>query len=197
MGMQDLTALVGSRICHDLVGPLGAIGNGVELLTMANGAPGAEMDLISESVVNATARLRFFRIAFGAAADHQLIPRSEVLSVLAAASPSGRHSYLWEPREDLPRTELRVAFLVIQCLETALPHGGDIQIRRGGTDWTIIGDSARLSVDPALWDSLTAPGARVPLTPALVQFALLPGALAEAQRSLSIQRGSNRIEIGF
>ena len=197
MGTQDLTSLVGSRICHDLIGPLGAIGNGVELLTMANGAPGAEMDLISESVVNATARLRFFRIAFGAAADHQLIPRSEVLSVLSAASRGQRHSYLWEPREDVPRTELRVAFLVIQCLETALPHGGDIQIRRAGTDWTIIGDSARLSVDPALWDSLTAPGARVPLTPALVQFALLPGALAEAQRSLSIQRGSNRIEIGF
>jgi len=197
MGTQDLTSLVGSRICHDLIGPLGAIGNGVELLTMANGAPGAEMDLINESVVNATARLRFFRIAFGAASDHQLIPRSEVLSVLAAASRGQRHSYLWEPREDVPRTELRVAFLVIQCLETALPHGGDIQIRRAGTDWTIIGDSARLSVDPALWDSLTAPAARVPLTPALVQFALLPGALADAKRSLNIQRGTNRIEVGF
>ena len=78
-----------------------------------------------------------------------------------------------------------------------MPHGGDIHVRRSGTSWTIIGDSARLSVDPALWDSLTAPAARVPLTPALVQFALLPGAVAEAKRSLSIMRGENRLEASF
>jgi hypothetical protein len=36
----DLAALVGSRICHDLISPIGAIGNGVELLTLAGGAQG-------------------------------------------------------------------------------------------------------------------------------------------------------------
>jgi histidine phosphotransferase ChpT len=69
----DLCALIGSRLCHDLVSPVGAIGNGVELLSMEGaGAPmpagAAELSLVRESVENAQARLRFFRIAFGDAA---------------------------------------------------------------------------------------------------------------------------------
>jgi histidine phosphotransferase ChpT len=70
----DLTALVGSRICHDLVSPLGAIGNGVELLGLTGIAPSPEMALIVESVENANARLRFFRIAYGAAGTDQRLP---------------------------------------------------------------------------------------------------------------------------
>ena len=58
----ELAALIGSRICHDLVSPIGAIGNGVELLAMA-GAAGPEVRLIAESVAAANARIRFFRIA--------------------------------------------------------------------------------------------------------------------------------------
>ena len=54
----DLAALVGSRICHDLISPIGAIGNGVELLSLTDGDTGAEMDLINESVQNANARIR-------------------------------------------------------------------------------------------------------------------------------------------
>ena len=54
----DLTALLGSRICHDLISPIGAISNGVELLLMDNVAKGPEMTLIAESVANANARIR-------------------------------------------------------------------------------------------------------------------------------------------
>ena len=61
----ELNDLIGSRICHDLISPLGAIGNGVELLTMSGMTEVPEMTLISESVENANARIRFFRIAFG------------------------------------------------------------------------------------------------------------------------------------
>ncbi len=46
----DLAALVGSRICHDLISPIGAIGNGVELMMMEGAAKGPEMALITESV---------------------------------------------------------------------------------------------------------------------------------------------------
>jgi len=79
----DLNALVGSRICHDLISPIGAIGNGVELLQMESAAQGPELALISESVTNANARIRFFRIAFGAAGRDQRIGRSEVAGILA------------------------------------------------------------------------------------------------------------------
>ena len=69
----DLAALIASRICHDLISPIGAIGNGVELLAMEPGGPRPEMALISESVANANARIRFFRICFGQASSDQLV----------------------------------------------------------------------------------------------------------------------------
>ena len=65
----NIAALIGSRICHDLISPIGAINNGLELLEMTGTSSGPEMELISESVGNASARIRFFRIAYGAASD--------------------------------------------------------------------------------------------------------------------------------
>ena len=52
----DLSALIGSRICHDLISPIGAIGNGVELLMM-EGRAGPEVALIAESVAAANAQI--------------------------------------------------------------------------------------------------------------------------------------------
>ena len=74
----DLTALVGNRICHDLINPIGAIGNGVELLAMADGSPSAELALISQSVDSAKARIAMFRVAFGAASDTRQMGASEI-----------------------------------------------------------------------------------------------------------------------
>ena len=67
----ELSQLLGSRLCHDLVSPLGAIGNGVELLEMSPDFPGIaacpELQLIAESVSSARARIQIFRVAFGQA----------------------------------------------------------------------------------------------------------------------------------
>lgn len=56
----ELAELVGSRICHDLISPIGAIANGLELLTMSGTSSGAEMDLIADSAGDAGARIGFF-----------------------------------------------------------------------------------------------------------------------------------------
>jgi histidine phosphotransferase ChpT len=94
----DLAALIASRICHDLISPIGAIGNGVELLAMEPGGERPEMALISESVANANARIRFFRVCFGQAASEQRIARSEVTSILGDLGRGGRISYVWKVR---------------------------------------------------------------------------------------------------
>jgi len=64
---QDLSALVASRLRHDLGNPLGAVSNGVELLQMSGMANSPEMALIADALRDTEARLRFFRIAYGAA----------------------------------------------------------------------------------------------------------------------------------
>src|ERR1700755_2421458 len=66
LSAPDLAALLCSRVCHDIISPVGAINNGLELLD-EGGADGDAMKLIRQSARNASARLQFARIAFGAA----------------------------------------------------------------------------------------------------------------------------------
>jgi histidine phosphotransferase ChpT len=181
----DLSALVGSRICHDLISPLGAIGNGIELLEMAGMPQTPELALISDSVGNANARIKFFRIAFGPAAVGQTIARAEVVSSLAAAA--ARLRYDWRVGGELLRSEVRIAFLILQCVETAMPWGGDVIIERDDAGWNLVARAERLRVEPELWKGLTDPEVRPGVSAAQVQFALLPEALSAEGRSLSVQ----------
>lgn len=197
MTHPDLAALVGSRICHDLISPIGAIGNGMELLSLADGDTTAEMTLISDSVDNANARIRYFRIAFGAAGKDQLCGRSEILSILSVTAKGGRFTYFWQPEGDQPRGLVRCAFLAMQCLETALPVGGDIQISLEGDDWVLTGEGRRVAAEPALWSTLTDPDTAFRHSPAQVQFALLPEVLTELDRSLRVDIAEDRVTLRF
>ncbi len=194
---NDLAALVGSRICHDLISPIGAIGNGVELLSLTDGDTGAEMDLISESVNNANARIRYFRIAFGSASDDQTIGRAEVLSILAAVARGGRFTYFWQIEGDQPRNTVRCAFLMLLCLEAAMPMGGDIHVNLEGDTWVLSAQGKRMKIDNALWAGLTMPQSDLTHTAAQVQFALLPIVLAETGRALGLDMNHDRILARF
>lgn len=194
---DDITALVGSRICHDLISPLGAIGNGVELLSMSGVGHSPEMALIAESVDNANAKIRFFRIAYGGATEDQQISRPEITSTLSAAARGGRLSYFWEAVGNQPRRDVRIAFLLLQCFESAMPRGGDITVRKGHDGWELIAESGSFRVEQPLWDSLINPRARVSVNPAQVQFALLPEVLADARRVLGIKITAERIVARF
>ncbi len=179
--------MVGSRICHDLISPLGAIGNGVELLSMTGVAQSREVALIAESVEN----------AYGAASGDQNIARAEIASTLAAAARGGRLSYFWEATGDQPRNLVRLAFLVLQCLESAMPYGGDITIRRDDDMWEITGEAPKLKIDEDLWTSLINTRKRVSVTPALVQFMLLPIVAQEADRVIALKLAAERIVLRF
>jgi histidine phosphotransferase ChpT len=195
----DIAALIGSRICHDLISPIGAIGNGVELLTLTSqGTPATPaLTLITESVDSANARIRFFRIAFGAASADQRIARKEVISVLAAMEKGGRLAYFWQICEAQRRDLVRIAFLLMQCVETALPLGGTIDIKSDGAMWEIIGTGKRVTFAPALWDSLTNTTVEIDHTAAQVQFALLPDALKAARRFLAVTHTKDSIVLRF
>lgn len=193
----DLAALVGSRICHDLISPIGAIGNGVELLALTDGDTNAEMDLISESVQNASARIRYFRIAYGAASEDQLVSRSEILSILASSARGGRINYIWQVDGDQPRRIVRCALLMLQALEASLPLGGDVQVYLDADEWVMRADGPRLSVDALLWDNLLSPQVGYQHTAAQVQFALLPSVLDEAGRKLKFKQSENHLLVRF
>ena len=90
LGPLDLAALISSRICHDVISPVGAIVNGLEVLDgeADEDMRSIAMELIKKSAMSASARLQFCRLAFGAAGS------------LSAAIDTGRC------REGRPRATL-------------------------------------------------------------------------------------------
>jgi histidine phosphotransferase ChpT len=189
----QLAALVGSRICHDLISPVGAIGNGLELMQMGGG-DGPEMALVADSLANAQARIRFFRVAFGAAGDEP-VAEAELRRIFADLSGAARQQVDWAVAGPVTRAEARLAFLAIMCLESALPFGGTITVTRDNGSWRIAGQSQKLLIDETLWEALNRPGTEV--APAEVQFALLPLLLEEQGQRPRTRIGPEEIVIRF
>jgi histidine phosphotransferase ChpT len=194
----DLAALIASRICHDLISPIGAIGNGVELLTMEPaGTARPELALISTSVANANARIRLFRIAFGAATGDQRIARNEVLSILTDLGHAGRITFAWTSHGDLARREVRLVFLLLLCLETALPYGGRVEVTQTAGGWLIEAVAQRTKVDSDLWALLTEPATDVQVEASKVQFALVGRDLARLARTLETRIDATGLTLRF
>ena len=184
---SDISALLGSLICHDLISPIGAIGNGVELLMMDGLARGPEMTLVAESVAHANARIRFFRVAFGQTSKDQRIGAAEVTGILADMERGTRVAVDWTSPADLSRRECKLAFQCILCLETALGQGGRIAVDRGDIRWTLTGSAPRLRIDPELWEALSNPAAAPEIGPGQVQFLLVPEEVARQHRRLTVE----------
>lgn len=193
----ELNALIGSRICHDLISPLGAIGNGVELLSMSGMPTAPEITLIAESVENANARIRFFRIAFGAANSTSMIGNAEVRRVLSDLYRGNRISVDWRPQEDTLRLEAKLAFLILQCFESALPWGGKVAVTRSGETWSIFGTSDRLKVEKDLWSLFSPKAPAVEVSASNVHFALVAPTADTASRQVKTSISNNAISISF
>jgi histidine phosphotransferase ChpT len=194
----ELNALIGSRICHDLISPLGAIGNGVELLAMTGAEQTPEIALISESVENANARIRYFRIAFGAASSAAMIGNAELRSILSDLfKTTNRIKVDWNVSTDIARTEAKLAFLVILCLESALPWGGRVMVTRTDDRWNLIGTAERLKIDEALWDVVANPQYDTAMSASDVQFALIQPAARAIDRRVTTMLKEGSISVSF
>ncbi|CUH77677.1 histidine phosphotransferase family protein [Tropicibacter naphthalenivorans] len=171
----NLASLVGSRLCHDLISPIGAIQNGLELIALSGGSEpeSPEMSLIQESCTSATARIQFFRVAFGSAKSEQTLGQREIVSTLTATTQGGRLRADWVPQGEFSRHDVQLAFLTFLCCESALPAGGTVRIDHDMAGWSITATGPRLNMVQPLWDHLNG---LVPLDdvgPERVHFALL------------------------
>ncbi|KIN61149.1 histidine phosphotransferase ChpT [Sulfitobacter noctilucae] len=191
-----LAALIGSRICHDLISPIGAINNGLELLTMSGDAAGPEIGLIGESVGNASARIRFFRIAFGAAGD-QMVGAGEVQSILRDLYEGSRLTVLWDIDDPVQRDEVRMALLSVLCFESAMPYGGRITVTRENQNWLLSGHADRINVVAPLWELLSGGSSEAEVKPSHVQFALLPLVAKDADRRITCRSDETTISLAF
>lgn len=191
----DFTALVASRICHDLISPIGAIGNGLELLELTRDTNGPEMALISDSVGNANARIRFFRIAFGVSGAGQSLAHVEIDKTVQDYVHGGRISVTWHPDQPISRTTLKVIFLSILCVENALAYGGKIDVRFDNHVWSISTQAARLSLVPEVWQPLQNGTLIEDITPSQLEFSLLPKIAREAEIGVVTTTETDRVTI--
>lgn len=194
---RDLSALLGSRICHDLISPLGAIGNGIELLAMNPNGQSPEVALIAESVENANARIRYFRVAFGAASAEASLSRGEIVEILKDLTKGSRVGIEWDAMGSLNRADVKLCFLLVLCLESAMPWGGQIHVTGDGGQWLIGATSERFKIEPGLWELLVNPAAEIDITAAQVQFALVPETARALGRTVTTDIRDSYIKVSF
>ncbi len=191
---NQMSALLGSRICHDLISPLGAISNGVELLQMSGLGDSPELALITESVENANARIRLFRLAFGAASPGQDIGRGELLEILRPIGAARKLAIDWDPPARIPRDTARLVFLLLLCCETVLPYGGNVTVELSGERLHLVIEAARLRHEPELWKQVTEGDLALPQA-SEIHFPLARQAAADIGTQLDVTLGETRIEL--
>ncbi len=197
MSSHDLSALVSARLCHDLISPMGAIGNGLELLQMSQGGGGEELALINDSLATALAKLRFYRVAFGPA-DPEARQSMDEAAQLTDGMFHGRFSVDWRhDQNSVERPLVKLIYLAILCMEKSLPMGGALRISTATDAIELSVEGVRTAPPAALWAHV-ADGAALDEVPSnSVQFPLLRRALLETQRRLEADFGEAGARLRF
>jgi histidine phosphotransferase ChpT len=130
LSAPDLAALLCSRVCHDIISPVGAINNGLELLD-EGGADEDAMQLIRTSAINASARLQFARIAFGAAGSAGMqIDTGDAETVANAFIRNEKPTLEWNGgRALLPKNKVKLLLNLLLVANAAIPRGGKLTVK--------------------------------------------------------------------
>jgi histidine phosphotransferase ChpT len=143
---MDLAALLCSRVCHDVISPVGAIVNGLEVLEDEKDSSMREiaLDLIKKSARAASVRLQFCRLAFGAAGSAGAsIDTGDAESVTRALIANEKVSLDWKAtRQLLPKNKVKLLLNLCLIAASTIPRGGVVTV-----DVTGEGESAVLNVN--------------------------------------------------
>jgi histidine phosphotransferase ChpT len=128
----DLAALLCSKVCHDLISPVGAIVNGLEVLDDNPKPEDREfaLDLIRKSAKTASARLQFCRLAFGAAGSAGAqIDLGDAQTMARGQIEDGKTSITWNlPRLLLPKNRVKLLLNMMVIAQQTIPRGGVLSV---------------------------------------------------------------------
>ena len=129
----DLASLLCSRLCHDMLSPVGALSNGLELLREERDPEMRKrcMELLEQSAKASADKLKFFRLAFGAAGGFgQMVSVSEARELITALiGDSGRITLDWKaPSEELPKAAVKTLLNLAAIGIEALVRGGTLEV---------------------------------------------------------------------
>ena len=151
----DLAALLCSRVCHDVISPVGAIANGLELYDdpeMDDATRQTALDMVRSSARTASAKLKFCRIAFGAAGSAGAsIDMSEAGETAKGFVAAEKVKLDWQaPRENRPKQQVKLALNMLLSAMGCVPRGGLVTISVDGDVFTARAQGDRAKVPEAL-----------------------------------------------
>ncbi|WP_316171585.1 MULTISPECIES: histidine phosphotransferase ChpT [unclassified Bradyrhizobium] len=128
----ELAALLCSKVCHDLISPVGAIVNGLEVLD-DNPKPEDRdfaLELIRKSAKTASARLQFCRLAFGAAGSSGAqIDLGDAQTMARGQIEDAKTSIVWNlPRLLLPKNRVKLLLNMMVIAQQTIPRGGVLTV---------------------------------------------------------------------
>lgn len=128
----ELAALLCSRVCHDLISPVGAIVNGLEVLDDNPKPEDREfaLDLIRKSARTASARLQFCRLAFGAAGSAGAqIDLGDAQNMARGHFEDNKTKITWNlPRILLPKNKVKLLLNMMIIAQQTIPRGGMLTV---------------------------------------------------------------------
>jgi histidine phosphotransferase ChpT len=147
----DLAALLCSRVCHDVISPVGAIANGLELID--DPETDAEMratalDMVRSSAKTATAKLKFCRIAFGASGSAGAqVDMSEAGEVARGFVGEEKVKLDWQaPRENRPKQEVKLLLNMLLLALDGIPRGGVVTVTAEGRNFKVSAKGERAKI---------------------------------------------------
>ncbi len=183
----DLASLLASRLCHDVVGPVGAIQNGLELIAEDKSMTEMAMALIQKSAAQASAKLQFARTAYGAAGGADVLDPAEAGRLTAAMFEGERATLSWQWNgAPAGRVTVKLAMILATYALGAVPRGGEVTVEEsdGAVIVTATGDPVR---EPAFLDVLK--GGQDVSDPRAVPAALVQRLAKANGRSLDVEEG--------
>lgn len=170
----DFASLLCSRLCHDLLSPVGALNNGLELLADESDPAMRErcMELLTASATASANKLKFFRLAFGAAGGfgEAVDTREARAAIEGLFSENKRLEIGWLiEAERLPKLAVKVLLNLALIAGDALVRGGKLDIgaeeEDGRVEIVLRGEGTRVILDQELRTALTGAPADTVITP--------------------------------
>lgn len=201
MNAVELASLLCSRLCHDLMSPVGALNNGLELLADESDPEMREkcLELLSDSARASANKLKFFRLAFGAAGGFgEAIDTHEARAALEGLfGPERRIELRWiVAGDELPKGAVKLLLNLALLAGDALVRGGSLDIGAengsGGVELAVRAEGPRILLDPALRDTL-ANGGSGPIEPRAAGAWLAHSLASEAGGSIQLSDPSSDV----
>ena len=162
MNAIDLAGLLCSRLCHDLLSPVGALNNGLELMADEQDPEMRErcLELLAESAKASANKLKFFRLAFGAGGGFgdSVDTREAKAALNGLFGGENRVELGWIVEDDaLPKGAIKLLLNLALIAGDALVRGGRLDVgaeRNGGLELVIRAEGPRILLDPALRETI-------------------------------------------